>query len=137
MAKTQVTFKVDGFADREVAGFEYSFIQAVDKENQPAGIPRGGTIIIKCKARNDGNSELLQWMLAKSMKKGGKLVIMQSNDAEKEMKNIEFKDAYCVSFTETWDDKTNNAELAHIEKITISCKDIRNSKGGEYQNEWA
>ena len=43
---------------------DYKFDQATDREGQIAGIPRGGRLKIRVKAMNDGNSQMLQWMLA-------------------------------------------------------------------------
>ena len=136
MAKTPVTFKVDGFKEREVAEVSYSFAQATDKEGQTTGIPRGGTIIIKVKAMNDGNCELLSWMVDKSLAKDGCIEFMNSSDTSKKMKEIQFKGAYCVNFIELWKDSKSEADLAHWEQITISCKEITN-QSVTYENEWA
>ena len=59
MAKTPVTLKVADYADREVMHVHYSFDQAVDKEGQMSGIPRGGYIEVTVKAMNDGNADAL------------------------------------------------------------------------------
>ena len=64
MAKTPVTLKVDGLTEREVMMVTYSFNQATDTEGQMSGIPRGGKITIRVKALNDGNPDLLNWMIA-------------------------------------------------------------------------
>ena len=61
--KTPVTMKVKDFAEREVLLVEYKFDQSTDREGQIAGIPRGGRLKIRVKALNDGNPELLGWML--------------------------------------------------------------------------
>ncbi len=135
MAKTPVTLKVDGFAEREVAGITYSFNQATDKEGQTTGIPRGGKITIKVKAMNSGNCELLTWMLAKSLAKDGKIEFMNSADAEKKMKDVEFKGAYCVDFVEHWEDTQSQTALAHWEEITITCREITNQQA-TYTNDW-
>jgi hypothetical protein len=135
MAKTPVTLKVDGFKEREVAGVSYAFAQATDKEGQTTGIPRGGKIIIRVKALNDGNCELLNWMCDKSLAKDGKIEFMNSSDASKKMKDVEFKGAYCVEFLEHWEDNVNSASLAHWEEITISCKEITN-QSVTYENDW-
>ena len=55
--------KVKDFAPREVLLVNYKFNQATDQEGQVAGIVRGGQITIRVKALNDGNPELLAWML--------------------------------------------------------------------------
>lgn len=135
MAKTPVTLLVDGFAEREVASVSYAFSQATDKEGQTTGQPRGGKIIIKVKAMNDGNCELLNWMISESLAKDGKIEFKDSSDTSKKMKDVEFKGGYCVDFQELWEDTTNSANLAHWEQITISCKEITN-QSVVYTNEW-
>jgi len=135
MAQTPVKLIIDNFKEREVQNYSYSFNQAVDKENQPSGIPRGGQIKITCKALNDGNPELLNWMLTQDMKKDGKLEVMQSLDVKNKMKDIIFKEAYCVDYREEWADATKGGDLAHFEIITLSCKYIENG-GVKFENEW-
>ena len=138
MATTPVSLKVDGFADREVAAVTYSFNQTIDKENQPAGTPRGGKIVIRVKAMNDGNVDLLNWMTKPSMAKNGSIVFMNSTDTEKEMKSVKFETAYCVDFTEHWEDvqaDQKDASLAHWEEIVLSCKKIVNGPI-TYENYW-
>ena len=61
---THVQLEVSGFEVREVMLIDYKFNQEVDREGQISGIPRGGRITIRVKAMNDGNNQLLQWMLA-------------------------------------------------------------------------
>ncbi len=60
---TPVTLEIDGFVQREVMMVDYKFDQATDTEGQIAGIPRGGKVTIRVKALNDGNNELIAWML--------------------------------------------------------------------------
>jgi hypothetical protein len=136
MAKTPVSLKVDGFKEREVAGVSYIFTQATDKEGQTTGIPRGGKITIRVKAQNDGNCELLNWMVEKSLSKDGKIEFMNSSDATKKMKDVEFKGAYCVDYLEHWEDTTKAEDLAHWEEITITCKEITN-QSVTYTNDWS
>jgi len=137
-SKNRVTLKVDGFKDREVAAVTYSFVQATDTDNQPSGLPRGGRIVLKVKAEDDGNVELLKWMTSKSLAKKGSLLFMTSKDIDKKMKSIEFEDAYCVDFVEHWEDVPEGKKdvpLAHWEEVTISCRKIVNGPI-TYENEW-
>ena len=115
-----VKLSVDGFADREVMSVNYSFNQATDIEGQIAGIPRGGKITIRVKAMNDGNAELLNWMIAPHLAKKGKVEFLKTTDGST-MKTIEFEDAYCIDFTENWTDKEG-----HWEQIQLSCRKIVN-----------
>jgi hypothetical protein len=138
MAETPVTLKISGYKEREVAMVSYSFNRAIDKENQPAGIPRGGLIKLRVKAHNEGTDELLQWMLTPDKHLDGSIEFKQAKDVAKKMKQINFKHAYCVSFEETWNDvSTGSTDLAHYEDITISCQFLDNDASGiAFTNEW-
>ncbi|MEG2126997.1 MAG: type VI secretion system tube protein TssD, partial [Bacteroides sp.] len=61
---TPVQLSVKDFEVREVMMIDYQFSQTIDIEGQISGIPRGGRISIRVKAMNDGNNQLLQWMLS-------------------------------------------------------------------------
>ena len=61
---TPVKLEVKDFEEREVILVDYKFNQSTDVEGQISGIPRGGKVTIRVKAMNDGNNQLLQWMLA-------------------------------------------------------------------------
>jgi len=135
MAKTPVSLEVDGFKPREVASVSYKFAQTTDKEGQTVGIPRGGQITIRVKAMNDGTCELLGWAVDPSLAKDGKIVFMNSSDVKQKMKDVEFKQAYCVDFKEHWEDTTKPEDLAHWEEIVITCKEITN-QSVTYENEW-
>jgi hypothetical protein len=137
MAKTGVTLRVDTFKPREVSEVQISFQQAIDKEGQPTGLPRGGKIVVTVKALNDGNCELFNWMVDKSLAKDGCIEFVA---LDKKQKEIVFKGAYCIDFLEIWKDSTKPADtkddISHTEKITISCKEIMN-QSVSYANEWA
>ena len=113
-----VKFAVDGFKDREVMAVNYTFNQAIDIEGQIAGIPRGGRITVRVKAMNDGNPELLKWMIAPHLAKSGSVEFLKTTDGST-MKSIEFADAYCIDFTENWTDKEG-----HWEQVQLSCRKI-------------
>ena len=72
------------------------------------------------------------------MAKKGSILFMNSSDADKKMKQIDFEGAYCVGFQEFWEDmqvSQANTPLAHWEEVTISCKKIVNGPVS-YENEW-
>jgi hypothetical protein len=137
---TSVKLKVKDFKrDRDVCEVNYSFYQSTDKEGQPTGIPRGGRITIVVKAGTDGNNELFNWMIQKSLAYDGIIEFMDPTNISKKMKEIKFKQAYCVEFNENWRDEmwlTAKDLVAHTEKITISCKEI-SIEAATFENEWA
>ena len=130
MAKTPVTMKIDGYKEREVMMVTYEFDQATDGEGQMSGIPRGGKIIVRVKAMNDGTPELLAWMIERNLPKNGQIDFLETKTG-KAMKSIKFTNGYCVDFDEKWEDK-----MGHFEEITISCKAIEVGSV-KYENDWA
>ena len=131
MAKTPVKIEIDGYKEREVLKVNYNFKQETDTEGQMAGIPRGGQIIVRVKALNDGTPDLLNWMTEKNLPKNG-TITFQETKTGKVMKTIKFTNGYCVDFEERWADKEG-----HYEEITITCKEIDFGGGVEFQNDWA
>ena len=127
---TPVTLEVKDFEARQVMMIDYKFDQATDREGQIAGIPRGGKIQVRVKALNDGTPDLLAWMVERNLPKDGKIEFLETKTG-KAMKTIEFKNGYCVSFEEKWEDK-----VGHFEEITITCKEFAIGSV-KYENEWA
>lgn len=130
MATTPVSLQVDGLAEREVMMVTYSFNQATDTEGQMSGIPRGGKITVRVKAMNDGNPDLMNWMISPNLAKNGAVVFNETKSGNL-MKKISFSDAYCVNFVELWEDK-----MGHYEEIILSCREISNGSV-TYTNAWA
>ena len=130
MAKTPVKLEVDGYKEREVMMVKYEFDQATDVEGQMSGIPRGGKIVIRVKAHNDGTPDLLAWMIERNLPKNG-VVTFQETKTGKVMKTIKFTNGYCVNFEEKWEDKKG-----HFEEIEITCQKIE-FESVVFENEWA
>ena len=129
MATTPCLLKVDGYQDREVQKVEYSFNKATDDEGQLTGIPRGGKITFTLKALNDGNPDMLDWMIQRNLAKKGTIIFNETKTGA-EMKKIEFEGAYCVEYKEDWKDKE-----MHIETFTITCQNITFGNI-TYTNDW-
>jgi hypothetical protein len=115
-----VTLGADGIQEREVAYVRYELYQQIDVEGQPTGRTRGGKITVRVKSRNDGNTEILEWMCDTYMSKNGYISFPDKDGGE--MKRLNFKDARVVQYTETYDDKSDNRQ---IEEFTISAKEIQ------------
>jgi len=137
MAKTPVSLVIGEFSQkiREVASFTMTFTQATDPEGQVTGLPRGGKISMRLKALNDGNSDLIRWMTDKKKAVSGTIKFINSTNGVL-MKTIEFTDAYCVGYTEHWEDTTKSEVLAHWEDIIISCREIKLSGMDLFKNTW-
>ena len=126
---TPVQLEVKDFEVREVIFVDYKFNQATDVEGQISGNPRGGSIMVRVKAMNDGNNQLLQWMLAPNDPRDLKITFYNTIDGST-MKTLEGTGCYCVHYLEKWEDGEG-----HFEEITIVCQTLKNG-GVEFTNPW-
>ncbi len=127
--KTPVQLEVSGFEPREVMLVDYKFNQEVDREGQISGIPRGGRITVRVKAMNDGNNQLLQWMLSSNDPRNVNISFSNTVDGST-MKELSGTGCYCVHFIEKWEDGKG-----HYEEIEIVCQELKNGPV-EFINPW-
>ena len=130
MATRTATINADGIQEREVLFVRYELNQQTDVEGQPTGTTRGGKIYVKVKSKDDGNTDLLEWMIDTYMSKTG--VISFPNRQGGEMKHLSFKEGYIVEYSETYD-STN--DLLQYEEFTISAKEIQVGNA-RHNNRW-
>ena len=127
---TPVTLAVKDFETREVLLIDYKFDQATDREGQIAGIPRGGKVTIRVKAMNDGNNQLLQWMLAPNDPRDFTVTYYNTVDGST-MKELKGTNCYCINYVEKWEDKEE-----HYEQVEIVCQKLENGSVA-FDNPWA
>lgn len=130
MATRTATINADGIKEREIIFVKYELNQQTDVEGQPTGTTRGGKISIKVKSTDDGNTDILEWMIDTYMSKSG--TISFPNRQGGEMKSLTFKEGYVVEYAETFD-STNN--LLQYEEFTISAKEIQVGNA-HHNNRW-
>ena len=126
---TPVLFEVKDFAPREVLMVDYKFTQATDREGQIAGLPRGGIITIRVKALNDGNAQLMQWILNPTDPRDVNIKFQNTIDG-KDMKTLKGTACYCIHYKEYWADKEE-----HYEEVNIVCQKLENGPV-VYDNPW-
>ena len=126
---TPVQLSVQDFETREVMMIDYKFDQATDREGQLAGIPRGGKITIRVKAMNDGNNQLLQWMLAPNDPRDLKVTFCNTIDGST-MKELQGKGCYCIHYVEKWEDGQQ-----HFEELQIVCQVLPDGPVS-FENPW-
>ena len=126
---TPVVLEVKDFEPREVMMVDYKFDQATDREGQIAGIPRGGRVNIRVKAMNDGNNQLLAWMLDPTSPKDFSVKFVNTVDGAA-MKEIKGTSCYCVNYVEKWEDGQQ-----HYEEIEIVCQKLENGPVA-FDNPW-
>ncbi|MBQ9218119.1 MAG: hypothetical protein IJ613_08345 [Muribaculaceae bacterium] len=130
MATRTATISADGIQEREVIYVRYELNQQTDVEGQPTGTTRGGKIYVKVKSNDDGNTEILEWMIDTYMSKSGKISFPNRQGGE--MKHLDFKEGYVVEYAETYD-STNS--LLQYEEFTISAKEI-SIGNARHDNRW-
>ena len=130
MATRTATISADGIQEREVLFVRYELNQQTDVEGQPTGTTRGGKIYVKVKSNDDGNTDILEWMIDTYMSKSG--TISFPNRQGGEMKHLSFKEGYVVEYAETYD-STNS--LLQYEEFTISAKEIQIGNA-RHNNRW-
>lgn len=130
MATRTATINADGIQEREIIFVKYELNQQTDVEGQPTGTTRGGKITVKVKSNDDGNTDILEWMIDTYMSKSG--TISFPNRQGGEMKHLSFKEGYVVEYAETYD--STNA-LLQYEEFTISAKEIQIGNA-RHNNRW-
>ncbi len=130
MATRTATISADGIQEREVLFVKYELNQNTDVEGQPTGTTRGGKITVKVKSNDDGNTDILEWMIDTYMSKSG--TISFPNRQGGEMKHLSFKEGYVVEYAETYD-STN--DILQYEEFTISAKEIQVGNA-RHNNRW-
>jgi hypothetical protein len=126
---TPVLMEVKDFAPREVLMVDYKFTQATDREGQIAGLPRGGIITVRVKALNDGNAQLMQWILNPTDPRDVNIKFQNTIDG-KDMKTLKGTACYCIHYKEYWADGEE-----HYEEVNIVCQKLENGPI-VYDNPW-
>ncbi|HNU76866.1 MAG: type VI secretion system tube protein TssD [Prolixibacteraceae bacterium] len=120
--------EVDG-KEYRVVYCNYSLKQFVDDTGRPSSTVRAGTIDIIVESTDD--TTLFEWMCDSYMRKDGKITF-NKRDEDAKMKELEFKEAYMVSYKESFD---NAGTGAMQEKFSLSAHSIKMGNG-EHENEW-
>lgn len=126
---TPVKLEIKDFEPREVISVDYKFNQETDIEGQMTGIPRGGHIIVRVKALNTGNNQLVQWMLSPNDAREVSITFNNTIDG-KVMKTLHGTGCYCIHYKEKWEDGKE-----HYEEVEIVCQMIDNG-GVKFENLW-
>lgn len=126
-----VTLNADGITERQVIYMHYELEQQTDVEGQPVGRTRGGKITLRVRTPQDGNTDIVEWMCDTNMSKDGIITIPTLSGSD--LKTIEFKDGFVVSYSETFD---RRKELKLFEEFTISAKVIKIGNA-VHNNNWS
>ncbi len=107
----------------------YDLFQEIDATGRPSSITRGGTITITVESTAD--SFFFEWVTNNFERKDGSIVFIK-RDTDAKLKELKFKEAYLVSYKETFDSTGTNPL---VETFTLSAKELELG-GGKHLNEW-
>jgi hypothetical protein len=107
----------------------FKFNQSIDVTGKAASNPMGGTIELTVASTN--HSDILEWMISKSHTKNGKITFIRYDTMSK-LKTLEFENALCVKYHETFD---LAAEHPILLQITLSAHTIK-LEDTVFKNKW-
>ncbi len=118
-----------GGKDFNILNVAYELKQETDATGRPSAVTRGGKITMT--VESTGDSFFFEWMTDNFDRKDGKVQFVK-RDTDAKLKSLDFKEAYCVSYKETFD---ATGENPLVETFTISAQEITVGSG-VHQNSW-
>jgi hypothetical protein len=106
----------------------YQFTQDIDQRGLPKAEVKGGVITLSFSSTDD--QEIMHWMISANADKSGKIAFSGVRETEKVFKTLEFEDARCISYHESF---VRDKEM--VEEIVISARKITIS-GVTHENTW-
>lgn len=130
MSDYPATLHVNAFSnERRVLKFSYQFSQNTNENCEITGPILGGKLVIQVQAM-DGDLDLFNWKLKHGKKESGYISI-KSQTGDEEASRIEFEDAFCTEYTESYVEG-----VGHNEELVLSCRTIK-QKSVSFTNKWA
>jgi hypothetical protein len=120
--------KLDG-EELNVLHCGFRFSQTTDVTGKPTAIPQGGTINLL--VESTGTTNLFDWMIGPTQTKSGTITFFR-RDTMSKLKTLDFVDAYCVDYYETFDHKGSHPMQI---QLTISAKELK-LNDSEFKNNW-
>jgi hypothetical protein len=121
-------FKVAG-KERNILSVEYAMLQETDPTGRPSSVTRGGKIHLT--VEGTGETDLFEWMTNSFERKDGSIVF-KKRDSDATLKELKFKEAYIVKYTENFD---ATGENPLTESFVLSAKEIELGNA-MHINEW-
>lgn len=107
----------------------FKFNQSIDVTGKAASKPMGGTITLTLASIN--HPELLEWMISTLQTKSGKITFIRYDTMSK-LKTLEFENALCVEYHETFDPAGEHPILL---QLTLSAHTIKMEET-VFKNNW-
>jgi hypothetical protein len=105
----------------------FGFTQDVDQRGMPKSEVKGGLITISFESTDD--TFIMQWMISPTADKEGKIEFLSEEDS-KALKTLNFKDARCISYRESF---VRGGSM--MTEIIISAREV-NISAVEHKNAW-
>ena len=96
----------------------FDFTQPIDHSGRPHAVPKAGLIRITLESTN--STMLLGWMVSVHEYKNGTITFYR-RDVMSSNKILEFREAFCVDYKETFDASNTQAMKTHL---TISAREV-------------
>ena len=111
----------------------YRFTKITQATGKPSTVAQGGTIHLLLES--DGSTLLFDWMISRTETKNGRITFFSRDTIMSKLKTLEFTDAYCVDYFETFDHQGSNPMQV---QLTISAHKIKlnDSDASTYTNNW-
>jgi hypothetical protein len=107
----------------------FRFTQMTDATGKPTSIPKGGTIDLV--VESTGSTDLFDWMISPTQTKSGSITFYR-RDTMSKLKTLEFTDAHCVEYYETFDHVGDNPLQI---QLTVSAREIK-LNDSDFKNNW-
>lgn len=120
--------KVDG-EEMNVLHCGFRFSQTTDASGRPTSIAKGG--IITMLVESNGTTNLFDWMISPTQTKSGSITFFR-RDTMSKLKTLEFTDAYCVDYFETFDHQGDNPMQI---QLAMSARELK-LNDSEFKNNW-
>ena len=132
MASFSAVFSAAGSEECEVVSCEYDFHQTTDDKGRPSSVVQGA--FIKVSIVSTDSVKLISWMLDPYKRSEGKIVFKRG-DQDSKMKELAFKEAYCVGYKETFDAREAQSQASMVLSLIISANKI-DVNGASLDNKW-
>ena len=119
---------IDG-DEMNVLDCSFSFIQGADSTGRPSQKTKGGQISVLLEST--GKTDFLDWAMSSNMSKEGKVTFFKRDNLSS-LKAIQFKEAYCLEYTEIFNSEGSEPLRT---RIVISAKEVK-MKGTTFKNNW-
>lgn len=120
---------IDGGEEMNVLTCSFRFMQTTDATGKPSAVPQGGYLSFVVESGKD--TDLCDWMISPTSTKSG-IVTFYRRDMLSKLKTVEFKDAFCVDYHESFD---HRGEHPMQISVVVSAKTLKINES-EFKNNW-